>query len=436
MIEIVRYTGDLEQPLLARIRSRQLGFDSEIHAAVAAIVDDVRRRGDAALLDYTEQFDGVRPHADALRFDMRTAYEMAATVPPELAGALRGAIVNVRAFHERQAERSWEFSGPDGIVLGQRITPVDRAGLYIPGGRAAYPSSVIMNAIPAQVAGVRRIVAVTPPGALVENPAISFVLLELGIDEVYAIGGAQAIAALAFGTETVPKVDKIVGPGNTYVALAKKLVFGAVGIDSIAGPSEIVVLADRTANPRWVAADMLSQAEHDVDASAICITPDAVFAERLAAEVAEQCMLLDRRGIASASLARYGAIFVVDDLDAGCELVNHLAPEHLEIVAEDEDRIAALIRNAGAIFFGPYSAEVVGDYFAGPNHVLPTGGTSRFMSPLGVYDFVKRTSIIRYTRERLLATGPSIAAIANAEGLGAHARAVTIRLEDDTSPDE
>jgi histidinol dehydrogenase len=336
----------------------------------------------------------------------------------------------VRAFHERQVESSWEVKDEDGVVLGQRITPLDSVGLYVPGGRAAYPSSVVMNAVPALVAGVGRIVAVTPPGRLDENPAIAFVLTELGIEEVYTVGGAQAVAALAFGTDTVPAVDKIVGPGNLYVTLAKKLVYGTVGIDSIAGPSEIVVLADRTADPRWIAADMLSQAEHDEDASAVCITTDETLGREVASELDAQCAQLERREIAGASIENYGAIFVVRDVEQGCSLVNRLAPEHLELMVADPEAAAAMVRHAGAIFYGPYSTEAVGDYYAGPNHVLPTGGTARFMSPLGVYDFVKRSSVIKYTAERLAKTGPAIAAIARAEGLTAHARAVEIRLEE------
>jgi histidinol dehydrogenase len=286
-----------------------------------------------------------------------------------------------------------------------------------------------MNAVPAQVAGVGRIVGVTPPVTFQASPVVSFVLLELGVEELYTVGGAQAVAALAYGTESIPKVDKIVGPGNLYVATAKKIVYGAVDIDSIAGPSEIVVLADASADPRFVAADLLSQAEHDEEAAAICVTTDAALASEVAREVAAQLALLERREIARESLARYGAVFVVDTVERGCELVNLLAPEHLELIVEDPDAAARLVRHAGAIFFGPYSTEPVGDYFAGPNHVLPTGGTARFGSPLGVYDFVKRTSIIRYTRERLAKTGPTIATLAEAEGLGAHKRAVTIRLE-------
>jgi histidinol dehydrogenase len=429
MIGPARYAGPGDATL-ARIRSRVLGADPAVLASVEAIVGEVRRRGDAALVEYTERFDGVRLDPGALRLDMDEARALAARVAPELAEALRGAIASVRAFHERQRERDWEVAGEDGVVLGQRVTPIDSAGLYIPGGRAAYPSSLVMNAVPALVAGVRRIAAATPPGTLRENPAVSFVLAELGVEEVYAVGGAHAVAALAFGTETIPKVDKIVGPGNLYVALAKKLVYGEVGIDSIAGPSEIVVLADASADPRYVAADMLSQAEHDEDASAVCVTPDEGLAREVALELERQCTGLPRRAIASASLERFGAIFLVASVEEGCELVNLLAPEHLELVVADPEAAAARVRHAGAIFFGAYSAEAVGDYYAGPNHVLPTGGTARFMSPLGVYDFVKRTSVVKYTRERLAKTGPAIATIARAEGLDGHARAVEIRLED------
>jgi len=429
MIEPTKYAGPADERL-AHIRSRVVGADPAILERVEEILFEVRRRGDAAVAEYTERFDGVRLEPGAFRFDMNEARRLASLVPEDLAEALRGAIASVRAFHERQAERGWEEAGEDGVVLGQRITPLDSVGLYIPGGRAAYPSSLVMNAVPALVAGVGRIAAVTPPGTLRENPAVSFVLCELGVEELYTVGGAHAVAALAFGTASIPKVDKIVGPGNLYVALAKKLVYGEVGIDSIAGPSEIVVLADRTADARYVAADMLSQAEHDDDASAVCVTPDEALAGEVARELERQCALLERRVIAEASLDRYGAIFVVSGIDEACEVVNLLAPEHLELVVEDAERVADRIRHAGAIFFGAYSTEAVGDYFAGPNHVLPTGGTARFMSPLGVYDFVKRTSVIKYTRERLEKTGRAIATIARAEGLTAHARAVEIRLED------
>lgn len=429
MIEPKRYTGPRDETL-SHIVSRVFGADPALLERVETIVGEVRRRGDAALLEYTERFDCVTLDPAAIRLDPNEAREIASRVGDELAEALRGAIASVRAFHEHQIERDWEVAGEDGVVLGQRITPLDSVGLYVPGGRAAYPSSVIMNAVPALVAGVGRIAAVTPPGTLRQNPAVAFVLTELGIEEVYTVGGAQAVVALAFGTESIPRVDKIVGPGNLYVALAKKLVYGAVGIDSIAGPSEIVVLADSTADARYVAADMLSQAEHDENASAVCITTDDALAREIASELERQCATLERRQIASASLERFGAIFVVDSLDQGCELVNLLAPEHLELLVEDPERTVTGIRHAGAIFFGAYATEAVGDYFAGPNHVLPTGGTARFMSPLGVYDFVKRTSVIKYTRERLTKTGAAIATIARAEGFTAHARAVEIRLED------
>ena len=429
MIAPARYAGETD-PRLERIRSRVVGADPAILDRVEAILAEVRRRGDVALCEYTEAFDRIALEPSELRFDPEEARSLAANVSPDLADALRGAIASVREFHEHQVDRGFEVPGEDGVVLGQRVTPLDSVGLYIPGGRAAYPSSLIMNAVPALVAGVRRIAAVTPPGTLRSNPAISFVLCELGVEEVYRVGGAQAVAALAFGTDSIPRVDKIVGPGNLYVALAKKLVYGTVGIDSIAGPSEIVVLADATANPRYVAADMLSQAEHDEDASAVCITTDESLAGEVAVELERQCRSLPRRTIASASLERFGAIFVVRDLEEGCELVNALAPEHLEILVPDPEGAADLVRHAGAIFFGAYSTEAVGDYYAGPNHVLPTAGTARFLSPLGVYDFVKRTSIIKYTRERLAKTGPSIATIARAEGLTGHARAVEIRLED------
>jgi histidinol dehydrogenase len=429
LVEPAPYAGPAD-PRLARIRARVLDADPAILDRVERIVAEVRRRGDAALVEFTERYDNVRLEPDGLRLDMDEARRLAATVGDDLAAALRGSIASVREFHERQVERGWTVEGEDGVVLGQRIGPVDSAGLYIPGGRAAYPSSVVMNAVPAIVAGVGRIVAVTPPGTLRENPAVSFVLVELGVDEVYTVGGAHAVAALAYGTRSIPRVDKIVGPGNLYVALAKRLVYGVVGIDSIAGPSEIVVLADATADPRYVAADMLAQAEHDEDASAVCVTDDAALAAEVAAELARQCALLERRTIASASLERFGAIFVVESVAQGCELVNLLAPEHLELLVADPDAAADRVRHAGAIFFGPYSTESVGDYYAGPNHVLPTGGTARFLSPLGVYDFVKRTSIVKYTRERLAKTGPAIATVARAEGLTAHARAVEIRLED------
>jgi histidinol dehydrogenase len=342
---------------------------------------------------------------------------------------MREAIRNVRLFHERQVEGSWTITPVDGVQLGQRITPLERVGVYIPGGTAAYPSSVVMNVVPAQVAGVERIVVATPPRTLSENPAVAAALLELSVTEVYAVGGAQAIAALAFGTETVPRVDKITGPGNKYVAAAKKLVFGIVGIDSIAGPTEVVIVADETAPADLVAADMLAQAEHGEDASAILITNSESLAASVAQEVERQLGTLPRRKIAAASLNEYGAIILVETLDEACSIVNELAPEHVEIITSDDEAVAAKIRHAGAIFFGAYTPEAVGDYIAGPNHVLPTSRTARFSSALGVYDFVKRTSLLRYSQEALESVIEQVRVLAESEGLKGHARSVQHRTE-------
>ena len=426
-MEIVNYKPGIGNEALERIRSRSLHMEPELVARVATIVDSVRSGGDEALLHFTREFDGVDLEPAGLRVDPEFIFEAASRAEPAAVGAFRQAIRNVRAFHERQRESAWKIDIEEGSVVGQRLLPVGSAGLYVPGGRAAYPSSLIMNAVPAQVAGVRRIAIATP--LLERIPIVAAVIAELGISEVYRIGGAQAIAALAFGTETVPRVDKVVGPGNIYVAVAKKLVFGAVGIDSIAGPTEVVVLADEGANPRFIAADLLAQAEHDVEASSICITTSVRLAQEVSREVGLQVTGLERREIAQASIERYGAIFVVDSLDTGCELVNRIAPEHLELMTDSNDRVAELIENAGAIFFGTWSAEPVGDYLAGPNHVLPTLGTARFSSPLGVYDFVKRQSIIHYTREALQRNAGAIAAMAEAEGLTAHKRAIMSRIE-------
>jgi histidinol dehydrogenase len=415
---------------LARILGRSVAADASLTAAVAGIVDDVRRRGDAALADYTERFDGVRLRPSEFRVEESALRASAARCDPRVLAALRACIGNVRAFHEHERAESWEFDAGRGVRLGQRVTAVEAAGLYVPGGTASYPSSVVMNVVPARVAGVPRIAVVTPPRTLSETPAVAAALLELGVTEIYQVGGAQAVAALAYGTETVPRVDVITGPGNRYVAAAKRLVYGAVGIDSVAGPSEVVVLADGTARADFIAADLLAQAEHGEDASAVLVTTDSALAVRVAAEVARQAETLPRREVIARSLADFGAVFVVADLEAACEVVNLLAPEHLEIIAREADAAAALVRHAGAIFFGEHTPEAVGDYFAGPNHVLPTGGASRFSSALGVHDFLRRTSVIRYTREELRETAPLIAALAEAEGLDAHARSALIRLED------
>jgi len=343
--------------------------------------------------------------------------------------SLREAIGNVREFHQRQVEESWTINPREGVQLGQRITPVERVGLYVPGGTAAYPSSVVMNVVPAQVAGVERIVIATPPRTLAEAPAVAAALVELDVHEVYAVGGAQAIAALAFGTETVPRVDKITGPGNKYVAAAKKLVFGVVGIDSIAGPTEVVIVADESARADFIASDLLAQAEHGEDASAVLITTSESLASAVAGSVKRQAQSLSRREIVEASLRDYGAIVLVETLDEACDLVNELAPEHVEIVTSDDEAIAQKIRHAGAIFFGSYTPEAVGDYLAGPNHVLPTSRTARFASALGVYDFVKRTSLLRYDRKAFELAAESVAVLAECEGLDGHARSALIRKE-------
>jgi len=414
---------------LERVRERSVVLDANLMSQVESIIDEVRRRGDAALIDYANRFDGCVMQESELRVGEDELDRIAANADASVVEALREAIGHVRRFHEYELQESWEIETEDGVRLGQRITPIERAGLYVPGGTASYPSSVVMNVVPAQVAGVKRIVIATPPRSLRENPAVAAALVQLGIKEVYAVGGAQAIAALAYGTETVPRVDKVTGPGNRYVAAAKKLVFGTVGIDSIAGPSEVVIIADHTARAEFVASDLLAQAEHDDDASAILITDSEQLANEVSVEVSRQAESLPRRAIVEKSLARYGAVLVVNDLDDACEIVNQLAPEHLEIVTRDDEAVAAKIRHAGAIFFGSYSPEVVGDYFAGPNHVLPTAGAARFSSALGVYDFVKRTSVLRYSREALRHAATKIVRLANAEGLEAHARSAEIRLD-------
>jgi histidinol dehydrogenase len=387
----------------------------------------VRQRGDEALIDYTRQFDGVV--LSELRISEETLRRSAEKTDDRVVEALRLAIKNVRAFHERQLEEAWEISPSEGVRLGQRITPLERVGLYVPGGTAAYPSSIVMNVVPAQVAQVERIVVTTPPPPDFPRVSVAAALLELNVSEIYAVGGAQAIAALAFGTKTIPRVDKITGPGNKYVAAAKKLLFGVVGIDAIAGPSEIVILADQTARPDFIAADLLAQAEHGEDASAVLITTQTALAERVSEELMRQLESLPRREIARSSLENYGAIIIVDHLDEACEIVNEIAPEHLELVTSDDDAVAAKIKHAGAIFFGSYAPEAAGDYLAGPNHVLPTGRTARFSSALGVYDFVKRTSLLRYSPSAFQAVSDNIAVLAECEGLAAHARSATIRKQ-------
>jgi len=413
--------------LVERLAARSVALDAELMSIVTGIIDDVRKRGDEALIDYTARFDKVE--LKQIRVSDEELRRCAAGVDERVRSALREAIENVREFHERQVEESWTINPREGVRLGQRITPLERVGLYVPGGTAAYPSSVVMNVVPAQVAGVERIVVTTPPRTLSESPAVAAALVELNVKEVYAVGGAQAIAALAFGTETVPRVDKITGPGNKYVAAAKKIVFGVVGIDAIAGPTEVVIVADETARADFIAADLLAQAEHGEDASAVLITNSESLARSVAEEVERQAESLPRLEIVKSSLRDYGAIVLVETLAEACALVNELAPEHVEIVTSDDEAIAAKIRHAGAIFFGSYTPEAVGDYLAGPNHVLPTSRTARFSSALGVYDFVKRTSLLRYSKDAFARAVESVAVLAECEGLTGHAKSALIRKD-------
>jgi len=430
VIEVILSSDkDRLEKKLQSLRRRSVALDVSLLRQVESIIDDVRKRGDQALVDYAARFDGYHQQASELRVSMETLERAAAAVDAKFLAALAEAIRNVKNFHEQERQQSWELDTEQGARLGQRITPIECVGLYVPGGSAAYPSSVVMNVIPAQVAGVSRIVVATPPRSLQENPAVAATLLVLGVKEVYAVGGAQAIAALAYGTETVPRVDKITGPGNRYVAAAKKLVFGIVGIDSIAGPSEVVIIADDTARADFLAADLLAQAEHAEDASAVLITTSDKLAGTVAAEVALQMDSLPRRATIEQSLNLYGAIIVVGDLDEACAIANELAPEHLEIITRDDEAVAQGVCHAGAIFFGSYTPEAVGDYFAGPNHVLPTAGAARFASALSVHDFVRRTSTLRYSREAFHRSAKKIATLAKAEGLDAHARSAEIRLE-------
>lgn len=398
--------------------------------AVNDIVDAVRKQGDEALISYTEQFDGFDLTPEAM---LVTEEEFAAAyrqIDEKFLTTLRKARENIRAYHEKQKRCSWFDPTPGGSILGQKVTPIARVGVYVPGGKAAYPSSVLMNVIPARVAGVEQIIMVTPPGKSgVVNPGTLVAAREAGVDQVYKVGGAQAIAALAFGTETIPKVDKIVGPGNIFVALAKKAVFGYVSIDSIAGPSEILVLADETANPAYVAADLLSQAEHDELASAILVTTSKELAQKVSALTAEMAARLERREIIEKSLENYGYILVADNLEDAIDVTNAIASEHMEIMTKDSFALMPRIKNAGAIFIGEWSSEPLGDYLAGPNHVLPTNGTARFFSPLSVDDFIKKSSIIAYTREDLEKVWEDVVCFAENEHLTAHANSMKVRFE-------
>ncbi|MDO3413124.1 histidinol dehydrogenase [Saccharibacillus sp. CPCC 101409] len=411
-------------------RDVEYGSEEQIEA-VKKIVGDIKAEGDAALLRYTESLDRTKLEASRLRVtdrELKAAYER---VEPSFVEAIAAAAANIRAFHEKQKRNSWMELQPDGSLLGQIIRPLRRVGVYVPGGKAAYPSSVLMNVIPAQVAGVPEIVMVTPPatgGREGIDPYILVAAAEAGVTEIYRVGGAQAIAALAYGTASIDRVDKICGPGNIYVALAKREVYGLVDIDSLAGPSEIVVLADETADPEYVAADLLSQAEHDELASAILVATSERLAESVAAEVERQLARLPREAIARASVENYGAIIVTGSVEEGIDVVNRLAPEHLEVMVQSPIDYLGLIENAGAIFLGPYSSEPVGDYFAGPNHIIPTNGTARFASPVDVDDFIKKSSLIQYSKQALLKNAATIIELARREGLEGHARAIEVRV--------
>jgi histidinol dehydrogenase len=398
-----------------------------VDSAVAAILKEVRLHGDAAVCEYTKRFDGFDLTPELMRVPIQTIETYAADADDELVDILRQAAKNVRDFHEQQTEESWEYYAGEGIRLGVRRTAIPSAGIYIPGGKAAYPSSVLMNAIPAQVAGVPRIVVVTPPRSLEENPLVAAALKLLGLTEVYRIGGAQSIGALAYGTETIAPVQKIVGPGNQYVQAAKRQVYGAVDIDMVAGPSEVAIVADETCDPGWIAADLLAQAEHDEMAGVWLITWSPEVAAAVFDEVQAQLEVLDRSAIARTAIINKGITFIVSDEDAAIDLVNHIAPEHVEVLIAEPENVSDRIENAGAVFIGRYAPTVVGDYFAGPSHVLPTGRTARFFSPLGVPDFVKRTSIIRYSGRGIERFGEMIEKFAIAEGLTGHARSITIR---------
>ena len=398
---------------------------------VAAIVNDVRANGDKAVFDYTYKFDKTVLTKENILVTKKEIEEAYSQVEPSLVEIIKKAAENIRVFHEKQRQYSWFDSKPDGTILGQKVSALARVGVYVPGGKAAYPSSVLMNIIPAKVAGVEEIIMVTPPSKEGKvNPGTLVAADIAGIDKIYKVGGAQAVAALAFGTETIPKVDKIVGPGNIFVALAKKQVFGFVSIDSIAGPSEILVLADETANPRYVAADLLSQAEHDELASAILVTTDMELARKVSEEVDGFVEKLSRKEILEKSLENFGYILVVDTMQEAIDVANDIASEHLEIVTKNPFDTMTRIKNAGAIFLGEYSSEPLGDYFAGPNHVLPTNGTAKFFSPLSVDDFIKKSSIISYSREALFDIHKDIIQFAESERLTAHANSIKVRFED------
>lgn len=429
-MRIVKLTAESKKGLLEDLLQRSPNHYGQYESAVAEIIETVKKGGDEALFSYTEKFDHCKMDAAHIRVTREEIDEAYQKVDADFVEVMKKSAANIRAFHEKQLRNSWFDPKPDGTILGMKILPIAIAGVYVPGGKAAYPSSVLMNVLPAKVAGVERIIMTTPPGADGKvNPGTLVAAHIAGVDEIYKVGGAQAIAAMAFGTQSIPKVDKITGPGNIFVALAKKACFGYVSIDSIAGPSEILVIADETANSRYVAADLLSQAEHDELASAILITTSKTLADQVSVEVDRFVANLSRREIIEKSLNNYGYILLVDSLDEAADTANEIASEHLEILTKNPFAMMTKIRNAGAIFLGEYSSEPLGDYFAGPNHVLPTNGTARFFSPLNVDDFLKKTSIISYSRPALEKIHQDIECFAENEGLTAHANSIRVRFE-------
>ena len=429
-MKTVRLTKDSQRDLLDSLLKRSPNNYGQYESVVADIIANVREKGDKAVFDYTSQFDKWNCNADNIRVTDAEIEKACAEADAAFTAVMEKSAENIRKFHRRQLKNSWIDTKPDGSILGQRILPIAVSGVYVPGGKAAYPSSVLMNVIPAKVAGVERIVMTTPAGAdgLV-NPGTLVAAKIAGVDEIYKVGGAQAIAAMAFGTESVPKVDKITGPGNIFVALAKKACFGYVSIDSIAGPSEILVIADESANPSYVAADLLSQAAHDTLASAILITTSVTLADQVSEQIEDFLKELPRADIIRESLGNYGYILLADSMDSAVDAANAIASEHLEILTKDPYQVMTRIKNAGAIFLGEYSCEPLGDYFAGPNHILPTNGTARFFSPLNVDDFLKKTSLISYSREALEKAHADIELFAEKEGLTAHANSIRVRFE-------
>ncbi|MCM1027144.1 MAG: histidinol dehydrogenase [Roseburia sp.] len=429
-MRIQELTGDTKRDILNQLLKRSPNHYTQYESVVSEIIERVRKEGDSALFDYTRKFDGYDTTPDNIKVTRQEIEEAYQALEPGLEEVIRESAENIRAFHVKQLRNSWFDAKEDGTILGMRFTAIARAGVYVPGGKAAYPSSVLMNVIPAKVAGVSEIIMTTPPGPDGRiNPGTLVAADIAGVDRIYRAGGAQAIAAMAFGTESVPRVDKITGPGNIFVALAKKAVYGYVSIDSIAGPSEILVLADETARPDYVAADLLSQAEHDELASAILITTSRELAEQVSRQIDVFCESLSRKEIIRKSLEQYGYILIAESMADAIEAVNEIASEHLEILTADPFSVMTKVRNAGAIFLGEYSSEPLGDYFAGPNHILPTNGTAKFFSPVSVDDFVKKTSIISYSREALQKVHRQIETFAESEGLTAHANSIKVRFE-------